>query len=168
MRFALFTPEGTRRLTPDVPGRMAYLMGFWLAVTMFVFGAPAFADEPGDLRAGHVVMLLGMLWMARTCRRTLALGVFASETALYLCRAGSCVRIELDQVEALTLRSDEHLPRVLWVDLEDGRRYPTPAYLGDATSRGIALTRAQMDNLTADVTDLLPKPAATPASAKPA
>ncbi|GAA1652277.1 hypothetical protein [Catellatospora bangladeshensis] len=161
MRFALFTPEGTRRLTPDSPGRMAHLMSFWLAVTIFVFGGLSFADEPGELRAGHVLMLLLMLWMAVTSRRHLTLGVFASETALHLRRAGACTRVELDQVQAFTLRSDDKHPRVLWVDLADGRRYPTPAYLGDATATGLALTRTQMDTLIADLTRHLPNPATT-------
>ncbi|GAA1652268.1 hypothetical protein [Catellatospora bangladeshensis] len=159
MHVALFTPKGTVRLTPDAPGRMVNLMVFWSAVTLFVFGLFALDDEPGGAKPGHVTVLLVMLLFARGFHRTLTLGVFADETALYLCRAGVSVQVQLDQVEALTLRSDEQLPRVLWVDLKDGRRYPTPAYFGDVGTRGLSLTRAQMDTLIADLTRRLPAPA---------
>ncbi|BCJ77363.1 hypothetical protein CS0771_69070 [Catellatospora sp. IY07-71] len=158
MRFALFTPEGTRRLTPDAPGRMMNLIGFWVPVTLVVFGIPAVIEEQDGLDASHIVGLVAMLYLARFFRRPLIMGVFASETALYLCGAGDR-RIEIDQIQTFTLRSDEQHPRVLWVDLIDGRRYPTPAYLGDTTGTGLALTRAEMDALIAELTRRLPRPA---------
>jgi hypothetical protein len=164
MRFTLFAPRGSRRLTPHVPMRMATLISFWVAVALFVLRLGTALDDPSDRWAGHILVLLYLLLVARSFRRALTAGVFADEKAVYLCRALARIRVELDEIQALTLRPHALDPRVLqphvlWLDLTDGRRYPTPAYLGDVTPVGIALTRSQMDALIADLTRLLPRPA---------
>ncbi|WP_144126660.1 hypothetical protein [Catellatospora sichuanensis] len=161
--FSPFTPAGSNRLTPDVPQRLLMLMGYWIGVVQSVaIGIAAVVERGSDLVEAAPLMAPFMV-LAWFCRRALSVGVFADETALRLHAGRQPLMIEYDRVEAFTVRPHREKSRVLWVDLRDGRRYPTPAFVGTGVRAGmVALTDAEMATLLAELTRraALPQPAA--------
>ncbi len=158
-----FTPAGSNRLTPDVPQRLLMLMGYWIGVVLSVAtGIAAVLEREANLLEAATMMAPFMV-LAWFSRRALSVGVFADETDLRLHAGNQPLTIAYDRVEAFTVRPHQEKSRVLWVDLRDGRRYPTPAFVGTGARAGmIALTDAEMTTLLAELTQraALPQPAA--------
>ncbi|GAA1370626.1 hypothetical protein [Catellatospora chokoriensis] len=163
MAFSPFTPAGSNRLTPDIPQRLLMLLGYWLGVVLSVATGIAAAVERDANLAVAAATVAPFVVLAVFSRRALSVGVFADETALRLHSGSQPLMISYDRVEAFTVRPHREKSRVLWVDLRDGRRYPTPTFVGTGARAGmIALTDAEMATLLAELTQraALPQPAA--------
>ncbi|MEU7821355.1 hypothetical protein [Catellatospora sp. NPDC049133] len=162
MAFSLFTPAGSERLTPDAPQRLFTLMAYWIGVVLSVAMGINVVVDPG-VELAEAWMMTPFVVMAVVAQQALSVGVFAGERALHLHVGNQPLKIPYDRVEAFTIRAHREKSRVLWVDLRDGRRYPTPAFVGTGVRTGmIALTDAEMTVLLAELTRRAALPQPTP------
>jgi hypothetical protein len=134
-----------RRLTPDPDSRMGSLLGFWLAAAMAVYGFV----EIGVRDAGFgtlLALVLGALW----CRSQLRIGIWTSGTHLHVFDGRRTLLFALAQVEKFAIRPDGDRTAVLWIDLSDGTRYPTPAQLKYRRApSGVSMTSSGLTDLLA-------------------
>ncbi|WP_212825290.1 hypothetical protein [Catellatospora sp. TT07R-123] len=125
----------SQRLTPFSRSGLIYpvlgLMGVFLIV------------------AGERVGLLSLLIMIAGTIRFLRTGIFASAAKLRV-GGGATFTVRWNEVAGFAVRRDERKPRTLWVDLTDGRRYPTPVGL-DKDKHLIVMSQPQLDALIANL-----------------
>ncbi|MDI1464584.1 hypothetical protein QEZ54_26805 [Catellatospora sp. KI3] len=124
-----------QRLTPFSRERNQYLLIVPVVGYLIARGEPL----------GFLLLLL----FAGSFIRFLRTGIFATDSTLRV-SGGPYFSARFDEVVAFTVRRDERGHRALWIDLVDGRRYPTPVGL-DPGQNTIMMSQSQLDALVANL-----------------
>ncbi|MFC7244292.1 hypothetical protein ACFQO7_17600 [Catellatospora aurea] len=134
-----------RRLTPDPDSRLGGLLGFWFCAAMAGYGIVEIGVREAGI--GRLLMLVGgALWF----RGQLRIGIWTSGTHLHVRYGHRNRAFAFSQVEKFAIRPDGERAAVLWIDLADGARYPTPAQLKyKRAPSGVSMTLSGLTDLLA-------------------